>query len=86
MKAECTWGDGPDVLVILEGTKVMLYEDPIDMDRSVHGYTTQGSFCLTVKEALTLAGSLYVAAGQAMELDNSYRDYVIKEQDEDQIR
>jgi len=31
MRAECTWGDGPDVLVVLEGTPIMLYENPVNV-------------------------------------------------------
>ena len=31
MKAECTWGDGPDVLVVLDGTPIMSYEDSVNV-------------------------------------------------------
>jgi len=80
MRAECTWGEGPDVLVILEGTRVMLYENPIDLNRATHGYVREGSFDLTIEEALVLAASLIVAAKTAIELDDSYQDYVEKNQ------
>ena len=37
MKAECTWGDGPDVLVVLGGTPIMSYEHPINVSKSYEG-------------------------------------------------
>ena len=37
MKAECTWGDGPDVLVVLGGTPIMSYEHPINVSEGLTG-------------------------------------------------
>ena len=69
MKAECTWGDGPDVLVMLNGTHIMLYEYPKNYERFKHGEVSQGSLDLTSDEALLLAGELISAANSAKELD-----------------
>lgn len=31
MKVVCTWGDGPDILMDLDGTPVMAYENPVNV-------------------------------------------------------
>ncbi len=72
MRAECTWGDGPDVLLILDGKPLMLYENPSMLDKAVHGYVNNGSTCLTAQEALRLAASLTLAAKEAMALSGVY--------------
>jgi hypothetical protein len=76
MKAECTWGDGPDVLLILDGTDVMLYHDPVDLDRSTHGTVREGSACLTVDEARALAHQLLEASRQAEQLDKEFAHHM----------
>lgn len=81
MKAECTWGQGPDVLVTLDGTGVLCYEDPHSKNKCTHGIVNQGSLDLTIKEARILAASLIMAANQAEELNNSFDDYMSKEID-----
>jgi hypothetical protein len=68
MKAECTWGEGPDVLVILDGTPMVLYEEP-KKGTYVHGTCTQGSLELTAHQVEDLAKQLLRAAARAMELD-----------------
>jgi len=68
MKAECTWGDGPDVLVVLDGTPIVIYEDP-DNQR-----VSQGSFDLTANEAEALGADLIAAAKRARYLDKQARD------------
>lgn len=65
VKASCTWGDDPDVVVSLSGTKFILYEDPIDTDRWEHGLVEYGSFELTAEEARELANKLLIAAADA---------------------
>ena len=73
MKAECTWGDGPDVLVILDGTGLMLYEDPHNdpppRGQCTHGRVTEGSLDLTAAEAENLGIELITAAKQARDMD-----------------
>jgi hypothetical protein len=69
VKASCTWGEGEDVLVTLEGHNFMLYENPKNYHRAVHGIVEVGSFFLTAKEAKELAIDLMLAAKNAEELD-----------------
>jgi len=77
-KATCTWGDGPDVLLVLEDDFFILYEDPKHLEPPrgdyVHGYVTKGSMNLTADEALALAGQLRKAAMLAKELEREYRN------------
>jgi hypothetical protein len=79
MKASCAWGDGPDVIVTLEGTKVILYEDPWNHDPPIgqykHGLISQGSFDLTSKQARQLASELIKAAEGAEYLQNEIEEY-----------
>jgi len=82
MKAECTWGEGPDVLVNLDGSTLMLYEKPTGLDRAIHGFVSEGSVELTTSEAFDLLTSLIVAIRKASEMNLSYRDFAIKEQND----
>ncbi len=79
MRAVCTWGDGPDVLVDLNNTTVVLYEDPWSdpppRGKWAHGCVSKGSFDLTAEEAKALAAELISAAEQAEHLDKSYTDH-----------
>lgn len=88
MKVECTWGDGPDVLLSLEGTKLILYNGPILSDPSEGGYrfghTTDGSIDLTADEALSLAAQLEIAAQQVKYLEALCREHdKLEEENED---
>lgn len=76
MKALCTWGEGPDVLVEIDGTPILCYENPTDLNRYTHGIIREGSFYLTVEEAKKLVGSLLMAISQTEELYQSYENYV----------
>ena len=80
MKATCTWGDGPDVLVELKGTGVILYEKPKHNKPPrgdfKHGFITEGSFDLTVEEAEIFGNELLLAAKQAREIISSYCEYM----------
>ena len=69
MKAESTWGDGPDVLVSLNGTPIILHHVPKDLNRFKHGAITEGSLDMTAEEALLLASELTTAALYAQEMD-----------------
>ena len=73
--ASCTWGDGPDVLVTLDGKPFMCYEDPTGKDKATHGVVRKGSLELTRNEALDLAQQLFAAAAACKELDNSLKEY-----------
>ena len=74
MKAECTWGDGPDVLITLEGTSLVLYEKPSQLLSWQHGAVSEGSLDLTVSEAKQLCYELACAIQKCEQLDSMYAD------------
>jgi len=80
MRATCTWGEGPDVLVVIEGTPVILYENPKHHKPPhgdwKHGFVTEGSFDLTINEAETFVEELITAIEEAKSLNKSYADYI----------
>ena len=80
IKVSCTWGDGPDVLLSLEGKCLMLHEHPIDYNKSTHGFISKGSIDLTAKEALDLAQTLINAAKQALDLDIAIRNQLLNKE------
>ena len=75
IRATCTWGDGPDVLIRLEDDSFVLYEKPrhrkAPQGDYVYGYVTCGSMELTADEALDLSIQLLEATRQAKQLDDS---------------
>lgn len=79
MEVECTWAEGPDIIVSLNGHSVILYENPKDSNFE-HGIINKGSFDLTKKEAYILAYQLIKAANQATELEDSAREYFERSQ------
>jgi len=75
-RAECMWGDGPDVVLDLKDDVFVLYEDPIHVkSSSIHGHVTKGSMDLTADEALQLAADLEAAANNAKEMDRMCEDH-----------
>jgi hypothetical protein len=60
IKAECTWGEGPDVLIFAEGAEVAAGEH---LERPDQAWIN-----LTATEARRLAAELLVAAERAEEL------------------
>lgn len=80
MKATCTWGDGPDVLVELKGTPVIAYEKPrhneLPRGDYKHGFIKEGSFDLTVDEAESFAKELMRAAKETRNILKSYYKYM----------
>ena len=63
MKAECTWGDGPDVILSLNGTGMILFENPIiEGSGFKYGTVNAGSLDLTAQEAIILGHQLLNAA------------------------
>lgn len=78
-RVECTWGDGPDVLLDLKDDYFMLYEDPkfnkAPQGSPAHGYVTKGSMDLTADEALELAAHLESAANNAKEMDRMCQEH-----------
>ncbi len=75
MKVTCTWGEGPDVVLDLDGTLMVLYEDPHDKDAWTHGAVSDGSLDLTAAEAEELGILLIQVAKQARDLDKSAKKY-----------
>ena len=73
IKTECCWGDGIDVMLIIENGHFVLYENPIHQmppkGGYIHGYITKGSIDLTIEEARELAIELNKAAEQAENLN-----------------
>lgn len=65
INAICTWGDGPDVVLDLNGSWMILLEEPSEKDSFVNGVVRKGNTDLTVKEARDLAYSLLTAANEA---------------------
>lgn len=67
-KAECTWGDGPDVLVVVAGINISGFS----LSQHANG---DHSFGLTSDEAKHLAAQLLTSAERADELDRSYFEH-----------
>lgn len=75
--ASCTWGDGPDVLITLDGRRFTCYEAvqfskragqiPGPFSTGLHGFVTKGSIAFTRNEALELAQQIFTAAAQCRE-------------------
>jgi hypothetical protein len=80
IKASCTWGDGPDILIIFENHPVILHEDakndPPPRGQWKHGYVSKGSTDLTQAEARILAAQLICAADACKKIEDSYADWV----------
>lgn len=75
MKAECAWGEGPDVILSLDNTGMVLHEDPCDLDKWKHGVVKQGSLDLTAAEAYKLAMELLAAVNKVNELEQICKDH-----------
>jgi hypothetical protein len=88
IKASCSWGDGPDVLVTLSKEKdgiskpFLLYENPI-YGKWMHGHVEEGSFDLTAKEAIKLATELIAAVGSCKDLEDQLKMYEEKRRGEE---
>ena len=71
---ECTFGDGPDVLVDSKSLKILLLEHP-NCQRSTHGVVGSWQLDLTVNEAEELSKLLYEKAQIAKELYNKLEEF-----------
>jgi len=73
IKVECTWGDGPDVMVEFSGKPFILYEGPRNppppKGSFIHGFVENGSFDLTINEAEDLVNDLLGAIRHAKSLE-----------------
>ncbi|KKL06287.1 hypothetical protein LCGC14_2597540 [marine sediment metagenome] len=80
LTASCTWGEGPDVLMVLEddgkGDALMAYEHPHHhpppRGDCTYGYIRKGSICLTADQAESLGYQLIESVKQARGLDKEY--------------
>ena len=74
MKAECTWPDN-DVMIILEGTHLVLHKHPTDKDIWIHGAVDQGTIGLTAVEAQLFALELLAKAYEAEQISLEYSQH-----------
>lgn len=72
LKAVCTWGDGPDVLLVNEGKDYMLYGQVTMRNRYLYGVSHQGSLDLTANEAEGLGRELLEAARQVKDMGTAW--------------
>lgn len=76
MKAQCTVGEGPDVIISMEGTPFILLEPPsTDKCHSEFGACRKGDIDLNLKEAEEFLDSLQAAVLTAKEFYESYDEY-----------
>ncbi|HDZ24934.1 hypothetical protein LCGC14_1097790 [marine sediment metagenome] len=78
INVECTWGDGPDIILDLKDHRFILYEDVIKKGFT-HGIIKNGSMDLNVEEAKILVSDLINAIKAAEELDTYYNEYIERE-------
>jgi len=72
--AECTWGDGPDVLV--EGHNVPTFNlSPVENGGSIHGRVRDWQIDLTADEAENLGRHLIMSAARDRELNQICEDH-----------
>ena len=83
IKAECTWGEGPDVLVTLKDSPLWLMADPVNKEGyrfpTVKGFvTTVHGFCLDAQLDLTKdqARNLGIALLEAVDEVNRLESYI----------
>jgi len=71
-QATCAWGEGPDVLVTVDRHNASGFGWTKFPERSPSGWTSEGSFGVTIDEALALATQLAQAAVHASKLQGGY--------------
>jgi len=83
INAECTWGEGPDIIMEFKDHGFILYEDPWNhpppRGQFKHGCVSKGSCDLTAEEAEKLGYRLIEVAKQVRELEKSVIEYFDKE-------
>lgn len=65
--AQCTLGDGPDILVSIK-EKIILLEDAHEFDKFKHGTCSNSQLDLNVKEARMLKAELELAIQHCEEM------------------
>ena len=75
---ECTWGQGPDVMMDFRNHQYILYENPRHnkppQGDYKHGFVTKGSCDLTEKEARTLGNALIQAADKTRKYEKAIEE------------
>ena len=71
---ECTFGEGPDVLIASKGLKILLLEHP-NCQGFTHGVVGSWQLDLTLNEAEELSKLLYEKAQIAKELYNGLEEF-----------
>ena len=75
-KAVCMWGDGPAVLMGLEGQEMVLLEKPtVEGSGFLYGKISKGCLDFTTNEARQLAFELINAANEADSLEQVGKDH-----------
>jgi hypothetical protein len=74
VKAECTWGEGPDIILSFMNHGVILFEDPV-YTHFAHGIVGQASTDLTLEEAKSLLYSLQSAIMQVEDIEAAANAY-----------
>lgn len=69
INVQCTWGEGPDIMVEFKDEHFILYEK-VNPKGWKHGFVKSGSFDLTADAAIQFANNLILAAKQAKQLEN----------------
>ena len=67
----CTWGQGADVTVLLNGKPLFLLEEPTQRSLTTHGVVFNGDINLTYKDAIKLGAKLMDAGVHALDLEMS---------------
>jgi hypothetical protein len=83
IRATCTWGEGTDVLLVIEDHIVVAHEEQILRDKFTHGAIKRGSADLTVDQAESLGHQLLNAVQACRELDKSAEEYFKMNQGQD---
>jgi len=72
----CTWGDGEDVMIIVDGSMFVPYEEPWQLDppypQFEHGIITKGSIGLRIDKAEELLRDLTISVAKAKQLDQEW--------------
>lgn len=74
MKASCTIGDGPNIIVSLDGKELLLLEEP-NRTNFKSGVVEHGQIELSVEEARNLVISLLSAIKQVQDFEEMGEEY-----------
>jgi hypothetical protein len=80
VEAKCTWGVGPDVMLVNNQKGYVLYKQPTSLDKCIYGISYEGSIELCLDEAKALIISLQEAVENVEKLEKSYAEYIEKEE------